>query len=139
MGTGWYRDPFLDRQYFETHSTDEIAADIVRDIEVGVADTGVRAGVIGEIACDRVITPAEERSFRAAARAHLRTGATISTHAARWPIGHAQLDILCQEGVDPGRVIIGHSEFGARSGVPRVARGARRVGRVRQDRRRLGL
>jgi phosphotriesterase-related protein len=110
MGSGWYRHPFLDRQYFETHSTDEIAADIVRDIEVGVADTGIRAGVIGEIACDRVITPAEERSFRAAARAHLRTGATISTHAARWPIGHAQLDILCQEGVDPGRVIIGHSD-----------------------------
>ncbi len=110
MGSGWYRHPFLDRAYFDTHSTDEIAADIVRDIEVGVGDSGVRAGIIGEIACDQVITAAEERSFRAAARAHLRTGATISTHAARWPIGHAQLDILCQEGADPRRIIIGHSD-----------------------------
>ena len=110
MGSGWYREPFLDRAYFDIHSTDEIAAEIVRDIEVGVGDSGVRAGIIGEIACDRVITSAEERSFRAAARAHLRTGVTISTHAARWPIGLAQLDILVQEGVDPRRVIIGHSD-----------------------------
>jgi len=110
MGSGWYRHPFLDRAYFDNHSTDEIAAEIVRDIEVGVGDTGVRAGIIGEIACDRVITAAEERSFRAAARAHLRTGVTISTHAARWPVGMAQLAILGQEGVDPRRVIVGHSD-----------------------------
>ena len=111
MGSGWYRHPFLDRQYFETHTTDEVADDIVRDLEVGVDGTDVRAGIIGEIACDRVITPAEERSFRAAARAHLRTGVTISTHAARWPVGLPQLDILQQEGVDPRRVIIGHSDM----------------------------
>ena len=40
MGSGWYRHPFLDRAYFDRHTTDEIAADIVRDIEVGVG--GVR-------------------------------------------------------------------------------------------------
>ena len=111
MGSGWYRHPFLDRSYFDTHSTNEIAAAIVRDIEVGVDDTGVRAGLIGEIACDQYITPAEERSFRAAARAHLRTGVTITTHAARWPVGLPQLDILREEGVDPRRVIIGHSDM----------------------------
>jgi predicted metal-dependent phosphotriesterase family hydrolase len=111
MGSGWYRHPFLDHAYFDTHSTDEIAAGIVADIENGVGDTGVRAGIIGEIACDRHITPAEERSFRAAARAHLRTGVTITTHAARWPVGLPQLDILEQEGVDPRRVIIGHCDM----------------------------
>lgn len=110
MGSGWYREPFLDRGHFNRHSTDALAAEIVRDIDVGVGDTGVRAGIIGEIACDREITAAEERSFRAAARAHLRTGVTISTHAARWPVGHAQLDILAHEGVDPRRVIVGHSD-----------------------------
>src|SRR5206468_9738603 len=83
---------------------------IVRDIEVGADGTDVRSGIIGEIACDRVIAAAEERSFRAAARAHNRTGITISTHAARWPIGHAQLDIFEQEGVDLRRVIVGHSD-----------------------------
>ena len=40
--------------------------------------------VIGEIGADHPYPSArEERSFRAAARAHRRTGATITTHAAR--------------------------------------------------------
>ncbi len=110
LGSGWYRHPFIDRAYFDTRSTDDVAADIVRDLEVGIDGTDVRAGIIGEIGCDRHITSHEERSFRAAARAHLRTGVTITTHAARWPVGLPQLDILEQEGVDPRRVIIGHSD-----------------------------
>ena len=47
---------------------------------------------------------------RRRAGARCGPGVTISTHAARWPVGHAQLDILCQEGVDPRRVIVGHSD-----------------------------
>ena len=78
---------------------------------VGVGATGVRAGIIGEIGCDRFISAAEERSFRAAARAHRRTGLTITTHAARWPVGTAQLDLLAEEGVDPTRVVIGHCDM----------------------------
>src|SRR6267143_249850 len=69
--------------------------EIGRDITEGVRGTGVRAGIIGEIGADRrYISAAEERSFRAAARAHLKTGLTISTHAARWPVGLAQLKLL---------------------------------------------
>jgi phosphotriesterase-related protein len=71
----------------------------------------VRAGIIGEIGCDRYVSAPEERVLRAAARAHLRTGATITTHAARWPVGHAQLDLLAEEGVDPARVIVGHCDM----------------------------
>lgn len=70
----------------------------------------MRAGIIGEIACDRWLTSAEERAFRAAARAHLRTGITVTTHAARWPVGLRQLDLLAEEGVDPRRVIVGHCD-----------------------------
>src|SRR4029453_13908775 len=40
-------------------------------------------------------------SFRAAARTHLATGLTISTHAAWFPVGLRQLDILEGEGVLP--------------------------------------
>jgi phosphotriesterase-related protein len=92
-------------------SVDAIADELVRDITEGVGDSGVRAGIIGEIGSDRgYISAAEERSFRAAARAHRRTGLTISTHAARWPVGLAQLALLAQEGVDPRRVIVGHAD-----------------------------
>jgi phosphotriesterase-related protein len=111
MGTGHYRDPYLDKAWFDRTSVDEIADGIVRELTDGVAGTGVRAGIIGEIGADRwYVSAAEERSFRAAARAHQRTGVPITTHAARWPVGTAQLDILVSEGVDPLRVIIGHCD-----------------------------
>jgi phosphotriesterase-related protein len=111
MGTGHYREPYLDRAVIDRSTVDELADEIVRDLEVGVDGTSVRAGIIGEIACDRWISSAEERAFRAAARAHRRTGTTITTHAARWPIGGAQLDLLAEEGVDPRRVIVGHCDM----------------------------
>jgi phosphotriesterase-related protein len=111
MGCGHYRDPYLDRDWFDRMAVDAIADQIVLDITDGVRDTGVRAGVIGEIGADRrYISAAEERSFRAAARAHVKTGLTISTHAARWPVGLAQLRLLAEEGVDPRRVIVGHAD-----------------------------
>lgn len=111
MGSGHYRRPYLDEVRLDRMSVDEIAADIFRDLTQGVGDTGIRAGIIGEIGCDRYLGAVEERVFRAAARAHRQTGVTITTHAARWPVGEAQLDLLAEEGVDPGRVIIGHCDM----------------------------
>jgi predicted metal-dependent phosphotriesterase family hydrolase len=110
MGCGWYREPYYDREVYEK-STSQLADEIVRDIVEGVDGTAIRAGIIGEIGSDdrRPISPAEERSFRAAARAHRRTGLTISTHAAFSRVGLDQLDLLEEEGVDPRRVIIGHA------------------------------
>jgi phosphotriesterase-related protein len=111
MGCGHYRDPYLNRDWFDRTPVDAIAEEIVRDLTEGVGGSGVRAGIIGEIGADRgYISAAEERSFRAAARAHRRTGVTINTHAARWPVGLAQLRLLAEEGVDPRRVIVGHTD-----------------------------
>ena len=108
MGCGFYRRAYFPPAVDEL-STDAVADWIVRDIEEGV--DGVRAGIIGEIGCDRVMTALEERSFRAAARAQRRTGLTITTHAARWPVGLPQLDLLMEEGVDPRRVVVGHCDM----------------------------
>jgi predicted metal-dependent phosphotriesterase family hydrolase len=111
MGCGHYRDPYLNHDWFDRHTVSAIADEIVRDVEEGAGDTGVRAGIIGEIGADKwYVSAAEERSFRAAARAHLRTGLTVSTHAARWPVGLEQLRLLAEEGVEPRRVIIGHAD-----------------------------
>jgi phosphotriesterase-related protein len=111
MGSGHYRRPYLDEPAIDARSVDELADTIVRDLEEGVGESGIRAGIIGEVGCDRVISAVEERVFRAAARAHRRTDTTITTHAARWPVGEAQLDLLAEEGVDAGRVIIGHCDM----------------------------
>jgi predicted metal-dependent phosphotriesterase family hydrolase len=108
MGCGWYREPFYRQEIYEK-TTNQVAEDIVREIEKGIGDTGVRPGIIGEIGCDRnYISPAEERSFRAAARAHKQTGLAISTHVVRCPAGLDQLNLLEEEGIDLRRVIIGH-------------------------------
>lgn len=111
MGTAYYRHPYLDRVWFDRHSVDDVAALLVEDLTIGADGTGIRAGVIGEVASEREwISTTEERSFRAAARAHLATGATITTHAACFPAGIPQLDLLASEGVDERRVIIGHCD-----------------------------
>lgn len=111
MGCGWYRDPYLPPE-LDRLPVDALAELIVHEVEEGVGDTGVRPGVIGEVGADRSwISAREERSFRAAARAHHRTGLTITTHAARWPVGTPQLDLLAEERVDPSRVVVGHCDM----------------------------
>jgi len=110
-GTGHYRDPYLAGGWLDAHSVNVIADVMVGDIEEGISGTNVRAGIIGEIGADKwYISALEERSFRAAARAQKRTGVALTTHAARWPVGIAQLDLMAEEGVDPRRVIIGHCD-----------------------------
>lgn len=111
MGCGHYREPYLDRAWFDRTPVQEIAAGLVAEIRDGVGPERVRPGIIGEIGCDLGhLSAVEERSFRAAARAHLETGLTISTHAARRPVGLAQLAVLEHEGVDPARVVVGHCD-----------------------------
>jgi predicted metal-dependent phosphotriesterase family hydrolase len=111
MGAGHYREPYLDREHIDRMSVNQLADQIVRDIELGVGDSGIRPGVIGEVASeyDR-ITAVEERCIRAAARAQLRTGLSLTTHAAVYPSGIPQLEIFASEGVDLGRVVIGHCD-----------------------------
>lgn len=112
MGCGYYRDPYIDTGHFDRHSVDSLADELVRDLTEGVHGTGIRAGIIGEIGSDKkVISSAEERSFRAAGRAHVRTGVPVTTHAARWPIGLDQLALLQAEGVEPDKTVIGHCDM----------------------------
>ncbi|RKN05934.1 phosphotriesterase [Streptomyces radicis] len=111
LGTGHYYDTYLDKRWFDRNATNTIADFLIADLLDEIPGTGVRAGVIGEVASDLShITAVEERSFRAAARASRETGALVSTHAASFPTGLAQLEIMREEGVDPGRVVIGHAD-----------------------------
>jgi phosphotriesterase-related protein len=83
----------------------------VRELTQGIGDTGVRAAIL-KCASDRPgITPGVERVLRAVARAHRATGAPITTHTPTppEPWGLEQQRIFSEEGVDLGRVVIGHS------------------------------
>lgn len=108
LGTGHYRDPYLS-EVIDTASIDETARAIVRDLVEGFPGTSVRAGIIGEVGADKwFVSPREERSIRAAGRAHVATGVPVTTHASKWPVGGDVLDLLEAEGVAPERVITGH-------------------------------
>jgi predicted metal-dependent phosphotriesterase family hydrolase len=112
MGCGHYRDPYIDRDHLDRRGVDGLAADLIAEIRDGVEDTGIRPGIIGEVGSNRKwISSAEERALRVAARASIATGLTITTHAARWPLGIPQLDILGEAGVDPRTVVVGHCDM----------------------------
>lgn len=82
----------------------------VRDIEEGIAGTGVRAAILKCATDEPGVTPGVDRVLRAVARAHRATGVPISTHThARTRRGLDQQRILAEEGVDLSRVVIGHS------------------------------
>jgi phosphotriesterase-related protein len=82
----------------------------VRDIEEGIADTGVKAAIL-KCATDKPgVTAGVDRVLRAVAQAHRRTGVPISTHThAATRRGLEQQRIFTEEGVDLTRVVIGHS------------------------------
>ena len=82
----------------------------VKDIEEGIAETGVRAGILKCATDQPGVTAGVERVLRAVSQAHRRTGVPISTHThAATRRGLEQQRIFEEEGVDLSRVVIGHS------------------------------
>ena len=108
MGAGYYVD-VVHPDDMDDKAESDIARQIVDDIRVGVGNSGVRAGIIGEIGCTWSLTRNERKVLRAAATAQSETGAPILIHPGRdeqapWEI----LDVLAEAGADIGRTIIGH-------------------------------
>jgi phosphotriesterase-related protein len=100
----------MPQRYFSAHGVDEVAGLFVRDIAQGIGGSAVKAAIIKCATDTAGVTPVIENVLRASARAQKATGVPISTHT--WAAGRsglAQQAIFAQEGVDLGRVIIGHS------------------------------
>ena len=112
MGTGWYREAYYPAEaLIDRRSVDNLAAEMVNELEHGVGAGGIRPGIIGEIGTDKPwVSAQEERVHRAAARAAKQTGMAITTHGVQSAVGLAQLRIFTDEGVDPARVVIGHAD-----------------------------
>ena len=109
LGCGWYREPYYDPHLHRWY-VDQMAEQMIADLTVGIDGTGVRSGIIGELgAHERWVSPVEERMLRAGARAQKKTGVTLTTHGTKSPVALQQLDILAEEGVDPGRIVVGHA------------------------------
>jgi phosphotriesterase-related protein len=115
MGSGWYREAYYPRTLdVDRHTVESLADELIRDATDGVEVEGVGAvkpGILGEIGTDKPwLTAREERVHRAVARASVRTGLAITTHAVLSPVGLAELDVFESEGADLSRVVIGHAD-----------------------------
>ena len=83
----------------------------VEDITQGIAGAGVKAGLLKCAIDHQGMTPGVERVMRAVAETHARTGTPVTVHT--HPASEQGLQVqrvLCDEGgVDPARVVLGHS------------------------------
>ncbi len=111
MGASWYIKAFHPADMGQ-RTVEALTEEIVRDVTVGVGDTGIRSGIIGEVGTTgQPLTPNETKVIRASGRASRLTGAAISLHTTA--ALHEQprvLDLLAEEGADLSRVIVGHSD-----------------------------
>jgi len=81
----------------------------VSEITDGIGSTGVRPGIIKVGTGTGGMTDHESHVFAAAAAASLETGVPITTHTDEGTLGDIQQKVLVDAGVDPHRVVIGHS------------------------------
>ena len=122
MGASHYV-PLAHPADMDKRSEDSIFERIVRDVTVGVGDTGVRSGIIGEVGNLWPITENERKVLRASARAQKETGASILIHPGAHP--DSPLFImkeLVKAGADPERVVLGHLDvFNDKAWAKRLA------------------
>ncbi len=97
-------------RFFQLRKPAEVAELFVRDIEVGVAGTGIRAGFVKCAVDAHGLNPYTEIIALAAALTQRATGVPISTHTdARSESGIELLDVLERAGAQLSRVVVGHS------------------------------
>jgi phosphotriesterase-related protein len=105
--SGWYYDP---QRFIGDWSADQFAKLFIREIQEGIAGTGIKAGILKSAADIGGVTPAGEIMLRAVARAHLQTNVPIMLHSySPGEVGRRQLAILKEEGIDMRRVKVDHS------------------------------
>jgi len=108
MGAGYYVDAAHPPD-MGARKVDDLAREIIADVTGGVGDTGVRAGLIGEIGCTWPWTDNEKKVVRAAVAAQRETGAPLMIHPGRNPgAPMAIAEFVRKEGGDLRRTIMCH-------------------------------
>ena len=115
--------------YVRESTIAELATRFVRELTIGVGETGVRAGWIGELGVGQpmygsfldppvagvdAISPDEEKVLEAAGRTQAESGAPISVHIWNWRpnrLGPMAIDAIVRGGGDPTRVAICHLDI----------------------------
>lgn len=109
--TGFYKEPFLPDFVYD-FTIEQLAEYMVNEITVGIENTDIKAGVIGEIGTSKdVFEETEKKVFEAAVLAHKQTDAIISTHTSLGTMALEQAQFFIERNVDPKKVIIGHQDL----------------------------
>ena len=118
--TGFNKAKFADR-YASGLSEDALVAWMATEVSEGIKEppsfitegsqTAARAGLIKASSSLGGPTKDEEKVLRAAAHAHQKTGAPVSTHTEKATWALEQAAFLIEHGVSPGKLLIGHLDF----------------------------
>ena len=112
-GTGYYVG-ISHPEYIKKWSVERVKEEIVKDLTVGIWDTDIRAGIIGEIgALDAKLTSEEAKTIEAAALAQVETGAGIFSHCrgiGRLDAHKPQIEIFERVGANPEKIVIAHRD-----------------------------
>lgn len=81
----------------------------MKEVTIGVGNTGIKCGIIGEVGCSWPVTHFEKKSLQAASIAQVDTGAPLMIHPGRdekAPFEH--LRIVQEAGGDVTKTVIAH-------------------------------
>ena len=107
-GTGFFVHDALSEE-LSVLTTEEMTEIMLREIREGIEDTGIRAGVIGEVGVSEKIYPVERRSLLASAAVYRQTGLPIYLHTYPWSAaGLEATELLIENGVDPKSICVCH-------------------------------
>jgi phosphotriesterase-related protein len=111
--TGYYHEEKGGGAYWKFRSAladigQELYDLFMKELTVGIRETGIKAGVIKVASSAGEITDFETAVFKAAAKAQKDTGVPVITHTQEGTMGPEQAKLLIESGADPGQVQIGH-------------------------------
>ena len=88
---------------------DDITDEIVHDITVGVGDTGIKAGILGEIGCSYPLKDTEVKVLGAVARAQETTGVPVNIHPGQSQTSPIEIiELLRDNGGDINHTVMSH-------------------------------
>ncbi|HEL9394458.1 TPA: phosphotriesterase [Listeria monocytogenes] len=97
-------------EWIENTSTEKLTEFVVNEVENGLEGTPYKGGQVKFGTGYNMITPLEEKTIRAVARAHHETKAPIHSHTEAGTMALEQIEILKQENIPLEYLSIGHMD-----------------------------
>lgn len=109
--TGFYLEQYHP-EFIVKSEPKQISDIFLHDIQLGIADTKIKAGIIGEVASSmKEITRGEEIVLKGAAKASVVSGVAVTTHCQLGTMAVEQARLLINEGMNPDKIILGHLDL----------------------------